>query len=128
MEHLKEWTKCDLCGEKFKCVLNSVICLNCGRMLLDEKTISAALETIDVFMKNNEQKISEYNKLLCTKQFYKLDENEQKLIIFLKLLNANREIIRKFCGKTTKSNNQAELYDLLLKLDSYSQELKMSNQ
>ena len=97
MEQLKEWTKCDLCGEKFKCVLNSVICLNCGRMLLDEKTISAALETIDVFMKNNEQKISKYNKLLCTKQFYKLDENEQKLIIFLKLLNANREIIRKFC-------------------------------
>lgn len=126
MDFLGKWTECDICGEPFKIVLNSEICLKCGQVRLNGKTITSALKAVDDYKRENESKISEYSKLLCTQQFASLSAEEQELVKFLDSLNTIVGIISEGGVYTTKLKEPQKLYDLLLKLDSFAK--KMSNQ
>ena len=126
MDFLGKWTECDICGEPFKIVLNSEICLKCGQVRLNGKAITSALKVVDAFKSENESKISEYSKLLCTQQLASLSHEEQELVKFLDSLNTIVGIISEGGVYTTKLKEPQKLYDLLLKLDSFAK--KMSNQ
>lgn len=126
MDFLGKWTECDICGEPFKIVLNSEICLKCGQVRLNGKAITSALKAVDDYKRENESKISEYSKLLCTQQFASLSAEEQELVKFLDSLNTIVGIISEGGVYTTKLKEPQKLYDLLLKLNSFAK--KMSNQ
>lgn len=126
MDFLGKWTECDICGEPFKIVLNSEICLKCGQVRLNGKTITSALKTVDAYKSENESKISEYSKLLCMQQLDSLNPKEQELVKFLNDLNTIVGIISEEGVYTTKLKEPQKLYDLLLKLDSFAK--KNSNQ
>ncbi len=126
MDFLGKWTECDICGEPFKIVLNSEICLKCGQVCLNGKTITSALKTVDAYKSENESKISEYSKLLCMQQLDSLNPEEQELVKFLNDLNTIVGIISEEGVYTTKLKEPQKLYDLLLKLDSFAK--KNSNQ
>ena len=126
MDFLGKWTECDICGETFKIVLNSEICLKCGQVRLNGKAITSALNVVDDYKRENESKISEYSKLLCTQQLASLSAEEQDLVKFLDSLNTIVGIISEGGVYTTKLKEPQKLYDLLLKLDSFAK--KMSNQ
>jgi hypothetical protein len=126
MDFLGKWTECDICGEPFKIVLNSEICLKCGQVRLNGKTITSALKTVDAYKSENETQISEYSKLLCMQQLDSLSPEEQELVKFLNDLNTIVGIISEEGVYTTKLKEPQKLYDLLLKLDSFAK--KNSNQ
>ena len=126
MDFLGKWTECDICNESFKIVLDSEICLKCGQVRLNGKTIASALKIVDAYKSENESKISEYSKLMCTQQLASLSPEEQELAAFLGSLNAIVGIISESGVYTTKLKEPQKLYDLLLKLDSFAK--KMSNQ
>ena len=126
MDFLGKWTECDICGKPFKIVLNSEICLKCGQARLNEKAITSALKVVDDYKRENESKISEYSKLLCTQQLSSLSAEEQELVKFLDSLNTIAGIISEGGVYTTKLKDPQKLYDLLLKLDSFAK--KVSNQ
>ena len=126
MDFLGKWTECDICGEPFKIVLNSEICLKCGQVRLNGKTITSALKVVDDYKRENESKISEYSKLLCTQQLASLSPEEQELAEFLGSITTIVGIISEGGVYTTKLKEPQKLYDLLLKLDSFAK--KMSNQ
>ena len=126
MDFLGKWTECDICGEPFKIVLNSEICLKCGQVRLNGKAITSALKIVDDCKRENESKISEYSKLLCTQQLASLSAEEQELVKFLNSLNTIAGIISEDVVYTTKSEEPQKLYDLLLNLDSFAK--KMPNQ
>ena len=126
MDFLGKWTECDICNESFKIVLDSEICLKCGQVRLNGKTITSALKTVDAYKSENESKISEYSKLFCTQQLASLSAEEQELVKFLNSLNTIAGIISEDVVYTTKSEEPQKLYDLLLNLDGFAK--KMSNQ
>jgi hypothetical protein len=126
MDFLGKWTECDICGEPFKIVLNSEICLKCGQVRLNGKTITSALKTVDAYKSENETQISEYSKLLCMQQLDSLNPEEQEIVKFLNDLNTIVGIISEEGVYTTKLKEPQKLYDLLLKLDSFAK--KNSNQ
>ena len=110
----------------FKIVLDSEICLKCGQVRLNGKTIASALKIVDAYKSENESKISEYSKLMCTQQLASLSPEEQELAEFLGSLNTFVGIISENGVYTTKLKEPQKLYDFLLKLDSFAK--KMSNQ
>ena len=120
MDFLGKWTKCDICNESFKIVLDSEICLKCGQVRLNGKAITSALKTVDAYKSENESKISEYSKLLCMQQLDSLNPEEQELVKFLNYLNTIVGIISEEGVYTTKLKEPKKLYDLLLKLDSFA--------
>ena len=126
MEFLEKWTECDICNEPFKIVLNSEICLKCGQVRLNGKTITSALKAVDAYKSENKSQISEYSRLLCTQQLAFLNPEEQELVKFLDALNAIVGIISEEGVYMTKLKEPRKLYDLLLKLDSFAK--KVSNQ
>ena len=126
MDFLGKWTECDICGEPFKIVLNSEICLKCGQVRLNGKSITSALKVVDDYNRENKSKISEYSNLLRTQQLASLSPEEQELVKFLDSLNTIVGIISEDVVYTTKSEEPQKLYDLLLNLDSF--EKKRSNQ
>lgn len=126
MNFLGEWTECDICNESLKIVLDSEICLKCGQVRLNGKAITSAIKVVDDYKRENESKISEYSKLLCTQQLASLSPEEQEFAEFLGSLNTIVGIISEDSVYTTKLEESQKLYDLLLKLDSFAK--KMSNQ
>ena len=126
MNFLEKWRECDICNESFKIVLDSEICLKCGQVRLNGKTITSALKTVDAYKSENESKISEYSKLLCMQQLDSLNPEEQEHVKFLNDLNTIVGIISEEGVYTTKLKEPQKLYDLLLKLDSFAK--KNSNQ
>ena len=126
MDFLGKWTECDICSESFKIVLDSEICLKCGQVRLNEKAITSALKVVDDYKRENQSKISEYSKLLCTQQLASLSPKEQELVKFLDSFNTIEGMISDGGVYTTKLKDPQKLYDLLLKLDSFAK--KMSNQ
>ena len=126
MVFLGKWTKCDICNESFKIVLDSEICLKCGHVRLNGKAITSALKAVNAYKSENETQISEYSKLLCMQQLDSLNPEEQELVKFLNDLNTIVGIISEEGVYTTKLKEPQKLYDLLLKLDSFAK--KNSNQ